>query len=151
MKRNHKIAVDPIDRSGVATVPSATSGKMATVVNLTLFKLVWVLSIIGIVINWPWLGAIGLSGFLIWHGLKAPTAKIDFKLVLVAISLGIAMDTVLIYFGLIGYMEHTPSTATAAPTTATRTITQEYRALLCDPKMIVTAGVCRYGSTVLSR
>lgn len=82
---------------------------MKSAVNLVFFKIVYALSLAGVSIGFPWLGAIGLIGFGIWHYRTSKHAKVDFILVIIAVVLGTAVDTFNIHIGVLTYEAAWPS------------------------------------------
>ena len=73
------------------------------IVNLLLFKTVWALSLLGVVIGHAWLGAAALTVFAGWHFYTANTPRADFAVAGVAVLVGLVLDTVLLRSGLIAY------------------------------------------------
>ena len=86
---------------------------MKSATNLILFKIVYGISLAGVSIGFPWLGAIGLIGFLIWHAKTSTHAKADFILAGIAILLGTLVDTINIQTGVLVYQEAWPSASIA--------------------------------------
>lgn len=86
---------------------------MKSATNLIFFKIVYGMSLAGVSIGFPWLGAIGLIGFLIWHAKTSAHAKADFILVGIAILLGTLVDTINIHTGVLVYQESWPSASIA--------------------------------------
>ena len=82
---------------------------MKSAANLILFKIVYALSLTGVSIGFPWLGAVGLLGFFVWHYKTSRHATADFILVAIAVILGAAVDTINIHAGVLSYEEHWPS------------------------------------------
>jgi hypothetical protein len=82
---------------------------MKSAANLILFKIVYGLSLAGVSIGYPWLGAVGLLGFFIWHAKTSAHARADFLLVVIAVLLGTAVDTLNIQAGVLVYHEAWPS------------------------------------------
>ena len=82
---------------------------MKSAANLILFKIVYGLSLVGVSIGYPWLGAMGLLGFFVWHAKTSPHARADFILVGIAVILGAAVDTLNIQAGVLVYHEAWPS------------------------------------------
>lgn len=76
---------------------------MPIIINLVLFKIVWALSLTGVVIGYAWLGAVGLMCFMAWHAWSVPTAKADFFLAACAVVIGLVLDTLYLRSGLIIY------------------------------------------------
>lgn len=71
--------------------------------NLLFFKIVWAASLAGVVLGYAWAGVAMLSLFLAWHARTAPTARADFALAIVAVCIGLFLDTLYIRAGLIAY------------------------------------------------
>lgn len=71
--------------------------------NFVLFQLVWALSLYGVVIGYSWLGAAALLGFLIFHAATSRTARADFAVAVIAVLIGLVLDTIYIKTGLIAY------------------------------------------------
>ena len=82
---------------------------MKSAANLVFFKLVYALSLAGVSIGFPWLGAIGLVMFAFWHYRTAKYAKADFILVGIAVVLGTTVDTINIHAGVLTYEASWPS------------------------------------------
>lgn len=76
---------------------------MSIIANLVLFKVVWALSLAGVVLGYAWLGTIGLMMFLSWHAATADTPRADFAVAGVAVIIGLLLDTLYIQSGLIVY------------------------------------------------
>ncbi len=87
---------------------------MKSAANLILFKIVYGLSLAGVSIGFPWMGAVGLLGFFIWHAKTSSHAKADFILVAIAVMMGTIVDTINIHAGVLVYEEAWPS-ANLAP------------------------------------
>ena len=71
--------------------------------NFVLFQLVWALSLYGVVIGYAWLGPLSLVGFVIIHAATSRTAKADFAVAVIAVPIGLTLDTLYIRSGLIAY------------------------------------------------
>jgi hypothetical protein len=76
---------------------------MYTITNLLLFKLVWALSLAGVVFGYAWAGLAALLVFSAWHAYISPSAKADFLVVGAAVVIGMALDTLYVRNGLIEY------------------------------------------------
>ncbi|MGI9291390.1 MAG: DUF2878 domain-containing protein [Gammaproteobacteria bacterium] len=85
-----------------------TTSEMPIILNLVLFKIVWAMSLAGVVIGYAWLGAAGLVAFMTWHAKTVRTAKADFYLAGVAVLVGLFLDTLYLQSGLIIYQGQTP-------------------------------------------
>ncbi len=71
--------------------------------NLFFFKAVWAASLAGVVFGYEWSGLVMLTFFVAWHARKSPTARADFLLAAIAMSIGLVLDTLYIRAGLIVY------------------------------------------------
>lgn len=71
--------------------------------NLLFFKIVWAVSLAGVVFGYAWAGLACLVAFMTWHARVAPTARADFILALCAVVLGLCLDTLYVRAGLIAY------------------------------------------------
>lgn len=76
---------------------------MLIVSNLVFFKVVWMASLAGVVLGYAWLGLAMLAVFMAWHAGTSPTARADFLLAVVAVCLGLLLDTLYVRAGLIIY------------------------------------------------
>jgi hypothetical protein len=76
---------------------------MYVITNLLLFKLVWALSLAGVVLGYAWLGLTALLAFSAWHAYASPSVKADFFVVGVAVLIGLVLDTLYVQNGLIEY------------------------------------------------
>ena len=76
---------------------------MFVIGNLVFFKIVWAVSLAGVVLGYAWAGLATLMAFLAWHARTAPTARADFVLAMVAVVLGLFLDTLYVRAGLIAY------------------------------------------------
>jgi len=82
---------------------------MRSATNFIFFKVVWALSLVGVSIGSPWLGAAGLCLFIIWHSRTSTHAPADFLLAAFAVVLGTLIDTVNIHTNVLVYEEAWPS------------------------------------------
>ena len=73
------------------------------ITNLVLFKVVWALSLYGVISNWPSLGPLALIAFVLCHAWLAPTVKADFMVAMIAMAVGLLLDTLYLRVGLIAY------------------------------------------------
>jgi len=76
---------------------------MNVISNLIFFKVVWALSLFGVVIGYAWLGLLGLTFFSAWHAATASSAKADFLVAAIAVIVGLILDTLYIKSGLIAF------------------------------------------------
>ena len=76
---------------------------MLVVSNLIFFKVVWAASLAGVVLGYAWAGLAMLTIFTAWHARMAPTARADFILAMIAVVIGLALDTLYVRAGLIVY------------------------------------------------
>ena len=76
---------------------------MQIIGNLVMFKVVWAISLAGVVFGYAWLGLAALTVFATWHISVADTPKADFLVAAVAVCIGLALDTLYIRSGLIAY------------------------------------------------
>ena len=76
---------------------------MLIFLNLFFFKAVWAASLAGVVFGYEWAGLVLLTFFVAWHARTAPTARADFLLAIIAMSIGLLLDTWYIRAGLIVY------------------------------------------------
>jgi hypothetical protein len=71
--------------------------------NLFFFKVVWAASLAGVVFGYEWSGLVMLAVFIAWHARTSPTARADFFLAVIAMAIGLLLDTLYIRAGLIVY------------------------------------------------
>ncbi len=76
---------------------------MHIVSNLVFFKIVWAVSLAGVVFGYAWAGLAMLVIFMGWHARTAPTARADFMLAAIAVLVGLGLDTLYVQAGLIVY------------------------------------------------
>lgn len=87
---------------------------MPTVLNALGYKTVWLLSLMGVGSGMPWLGALALTLFLVWHLAATRTRQADLTLMGLAMGVGLVADTLLLRSGLLSYACPLPF-ATVAP------------------------------------
>jgi hypothetical protein len=79
------------------------------VVNYLFFNFLWPACIFGAAAQVWWPGALLLAGFFLWHWLSGSTVRGDWKLVLIMVPLGIAVDTLWIRLELLSFATPWPS------------------------------------------
>jgi len=76
---------------------------MLVITNLVFFKIVWAVSLAGVVLGYAWAGLAMLMVFFAWHARMAPTARADFIVATIAVVIGLALDTLYVRAGLIAF------------------------------------------------
>jgi len=80
--------------------------KMSTtliVSNFMLFQIGWFICVWSAAVHQPWIGLLVTTGVVVAHVLRAPLPKAEFKLVLLALALGLVFDSILVRQGWLQY------------------------------------------------
>jgi hypothetical protein len=75
----------------------------AILANVVFFKAVWALSLYGVIIDIAWLGCAALLIFMAWHVVTMDSLGADFAAGIVAVIVGMTLDTLYLRAGLIEY------------------------------------------------
>jgi hypothetical protein len=89
------------------------SDPIPQVINILLFQLVWVVTVLSADLNRPWPGPLMLGLFFFLHSMISSTATADFLLAAIAVSIGFVVDTLLIQAGLLSFEMNVPWTGIA--------------------------------------
>ncbi len=85
----------------------------AILANVVFFKAVWALSLYGVIIDLAWLGCAALLTFIVWHVITMDSLGADFAAGIVAVMIGMTLDTLYLRAGLIEYGGQFPWTSFA--------------------------------------
>jgi len=103
-------------RSGVSTSTASTTRKIKPlaphpipqVINLVIFQLVWITTVLGVASNRVWPGVAILCFFFIINAAISATSRVDLMLASIAVPLGAVIDTVFIRAGLLSFEMNLP-------------------------------------------
>ena len=73
------------------------------ILNFVLFQITWFACVLGSAKGYPWLGAIVVMCFLIWHLSQAKPKLIEAKWCLIALAIGTVFDQIILSLGIIQY------------------------------------------------
>lgn len=88
-------------------VPSLTS-PLPQVINLLLFQVVWIVTVLSVDLDIAWAGPVILSAFVLVNSIISATVQLDLILASIAVAIGLAIDTIFIQSGILSFNMNLP-------------------------------------------
>jgi len=82
---------------------SPTIDPVPLIINLVLFQLVWIITVLSVSLDRVWPGPTILSFFFAVHIIVSTSVRADFILAAIAVAMGLVIDTVLIQAGVLSF------------------------------------------------
>ena len=78
------------------------------IINLVIFQLVWFMTVFSVISDKIWLGPAAFCFFFLLHLMIATNRRADFLLAVIAVMIGLVIDTVLVQAGLLRFEMRLP-------------------------------------------